>query len=103
MHFVKNVVKIRQVKHTDEERAWIGTYCTEELKEAQRQNYKILKIFEIWHFEKSSNELFKGYINLFLKGKQEASGLPEGVTTNEEIDAYILDYFNHNVFNWWLL
>jgi hypothetical protein len=32
---------------------------------------------------------------MFLEGKQEASGLPERISTNEEIDAYILDYFNH--------
>jgi hypothetical protein len=32
---------------------------------------------------------------MFLKGKQEASGLPEGVCTEEQIDAYILEYFNH--------
>lgn len=39
--------------------------------------YRIAEITEVWHFDKKSGSVFRGYINTFLKGKQEASGYPQ--------------------------
>ena len=35
---------------------------------------------------------FDGYVNLFLKLKQEASGFPEGFETDQQKMDYIADY-----------
>jgi hypothetical protein len=82
-------------RHNNEERAFIGTWVTEEVKEAVKQGYKIIKIYEVWHFEKKSDQIFKKYINTFLKRKQECSGWPDGVVTDEQKQKYIDDYFKH--------
>lgn len=64
-----------------EDRVLVGTWVSAELQEAVRQNYKIIKIHEIHHYEKEvyDSEAKKGgvfaeYVNTFLKLKTEASG-----------------------------
>ena len=64
--------------HSIEERSIEGTWVTEEVNKAIEKGYKILKIYEIWHFKDSdvydkdtkTGGLFTSYIDLFLKGKQ---------------------------------
>ena len=34
---------------SDEERSFIGTWCTPEILEALNQGYEILKIYEVYH------------------------------------------------------
>ena len=54
---------------------------------AKEQGYRVLKLYEVWHFpddtqyDKQSNSggLFTNYVQLFLKIKQEASGFPNTV------------------------
>ena len=60
--------------HTDQERAIRGTWCHVEVMKAIEKGYEVLKIHEVWHWEETSDELFKEYVNTFLKTKQEASG-----------------------------
>ena len=80
--------------HTDDEKALDGTWVTLEVQQAIKQGYTILKTFEVWHFEqtskydkeKKSGGIFTSYIDMFLKGKQEASGYPSNVSTEEEKD-----------------
>lgn len=55
----------------------------------------MLQIYEVYHFEKSSKELFESYINLFLKIKQEASGWPAHCVTQEDRDKYITAYLEN--------
>jgi len=65
----------------DDERAMIGTWYTPELVKATELGYTILKIYEVYHFNETSQYdpttriggLFDEYINLFLKIKQEYS------------------------------
>ena len=60
--------------HNDTQRAFTGTWTTEEIKTATlKGSDKILKIYELWHFEKTSSDLFKGYIRRFMKIKLEPS------------------------------
>lgn len=69
-----------------------GTWVSEELKLAVKYGYRIEEIYEVLHFEKSSRDLFKGYIKDFLKIKQESSGYPDDVKTEEDKDRYIAQY-----------
>ena len=60
-------------KHTDKRRSFIGTWTTDEVNKAIEKGYKILSIYEVWHFAKTSDNLFKGYIRRFMKIKLESS------------------------------
>lgn len=87
--------------HTDQQRKWVGTWTTIELQHAVLRGYKILHIFEVWHFnestqyDKSTNSggLFAPYVNMFIKIKQEASGLPPNVQSDAEITQYIDQFY----------
>lgn len=82
--------------HTDEERVIKGTFALCELQKAVELGYTIVKIYEIWSYESTQFDvqtrnggLFAEYINTFLKLKQEASGFPSRVQTEEQIREYI--------------
>ena len=66
-----------------------------ELLKAIEKGYKILRLHEVWHFPKQSDELFKDYVDTFLKIKQEASGYPKDRTTPEQKQAYVAEYLEH--------
>ncbi|GFQ82694.1 uncharacterized protein TNCT_323521 [Trichonephila clavata] len=78
--------------HTDEERSITGTWVTVEVKKAREKEYKIIKIYEVYHFQSSSNDLFRSYIDLFLKIKQEASGYQKGCLTEQQKSEYVISY-----------
>ncbi|GBN67879.1 hypothetical protein AVEN_141588-1 [Araneus ventricosus] len=80
-------------EHSDEERSMIRTWVTEELKVGVQNEYRVTKIFEVYHFREKSSRLFKSYIDLFLKIKQENSGYPSDCTTDEKKTAYIQQYY----------
>ena len=63
-----------------------------ELNKALDLGYRIVKVHEIWHFENRSSELFRGYIDMFLKKKQEASGWPAWCQTEEDKRRYLDRY-----------
>ena len=70
-------------QHSESERAFIGTWTTDELNKAIEKDYKIIKIYEVYHFEKSSDDLFKDYIKKFMKLKLESTKY-NFKNTNEE-------------------
>ncbi|XP_062611929.1 uncharacterized protein LOC134273736 [Saccostrea cucullata] len=76
-------------RHTDMERSLTGTWVTTELHKALDMGYTLERIYEMCHFKQSSQELFKDYINTFLKIKQEASGFPPDCKTSEQEQDYI--------------
>ncbi|GFQ80261.1 uncharacterized protein TNCT_168581 [Trichonephila clavata] len=85
--------------HTDEERSITGTWVTEEIRKAREKGYKIIKIYEVYHFQSSSNDLFRSYIDLFLKIKQEASGYLKGCLSDQQKSEYIISYSeNENIY-----
>ena len=53
------------------------------MNKALEKGYKLLKIFEVWHFENSSIELFKEYVKKFMKIKLETS--PYFYKTDDEV------------------
>lgn len=73
--------------HSEEERALVGTWTTDEVKKAIEKDYRIIDVYEVWHFEEKSNELFKGYVKDFMKIKLETSPWKEDFETVED---YIL-------------
>ena len=91
----------QECNHCDEERALIGSWVSLEVEAALHEGYKIIVIYEIWHYpqydqynhDTKSGGLFTDYVNMFLKYKQEASGYPEHVVTDKDKDNYIKEYF----------
>jgi hypothetical protein len=79
--------------HSNNQRAIQGTWCHIELKKALEKGYQILRLHEVWHFPETSSELFKEYIDTFLKIKQEASGYPNECFTEEQRQHYVNEYF----------
>jgi hypothetical protein len=61
--------------------------------------YRLIKLHEVWHFDRWScgaqGGLFGGYIDAWLKKKQEASGYPSSVRTDAQKEAYKKDFFDH--------
>lgn len=54
-----------------------------------------LQVHEVYHFSRSSDTLFRTYIDTFLKTKQESSGWPAQINTEEEKTKYIADYLTN--------
>ena len=87
--------------HSEKDRAFTGTWVTDEIKMALAQGYKLLKIYEIWHFDNISQYdpstktggIFTEYVNTFLKVKQEASGWPDWCRSELQKQNYIHQYF----------
>ena len=69
-----------------------GVWTTMELKKAVDMGYQIKKVHEFKYYERSSKDLFKKYVSCFLKVKQEASGYPDWVESEEDKDKYIDEY-----------
>lgn len=85
----------------DEERDLTGTWCTPELQTAVRLGYKVINIYEVYHWPETTKYdptiqdggLFANYINTFLKFKQEASGPTDWIANEDDAQKYIRDYF----------
>ena len=60
-------------EHTDNERSFIGTWTTDEIIKALEKGHKVIRTYKVWHFHKSTDDLFKGYIRRFMKIKLESS------------------------------
>ena len=87
----------------DNDRMFTHTYCTPELEVAINMGYTIIQIHKVLHWKESEmynpvtkeGGLFTQYINTFLKLKQESSGYPQNVKSEEEKQAYIDQYLDH--------
>ncbi|XP_055340393.1 uncharacterized protein LOC129589579 [Paramacrobiotus metropolitanus] len=82
-------------EHADCDRTITGTWCTPEIIKALDKGYTVVRIFEVWHFDKYEDRLFEEYINRFLKLKTEASGWPTEIQSEREKQKYITDFKNH--------
>jgi hypothetical protein len=77
-----------------------GTWVTVEINKAIEKGYKIEKIHEVWHWDETIERnheeegLFSGYINSFLKTKQEASGWPKKNMSELEKRKYIQNFYD---------
>lgn len=59
---------------------------------AVEHGYVIMAVHEVYHFAERRTDVFSGYINLFLKRKQESSGFPSPTMTDQEKLDYVRDY-----------
>jgi hypothetical protein len=88
---------------TNEQKSIIGTWCTPEIHKAVEKGYKVMKIYEVYHWsettlhnvEKKEGGLFTEYVNLFLKFKQQASDWPEWCKVESDRTKYLQDYADH--------
>ncbi|XP_056022075.1 uncharacterized protein LOC130054965 [Ostrea edulis] len=85
----RNLDPDERCQHTDSQRSLTGTWVTTELHKALDLGYRLDRIYEVWDFENSSQDLFRSYIDTFLKIKQEASGFPDHCQTSEQKQSYI--------------
>ncbi|KAL3088260.1 hypothetical protein niasHS_009442 [Heterodera schachtii] len=69
-----------------------GDITSLELAKALECGYTVDRFYRAWHYEEEADDLFKGYVRLFLKLKQEASGFPKGVETEEQKDMWREEY-----------
>ncbi|CAB3977264.1 DNA polymerase [Paramuricea clavata] len=87
-------------RHGDEQRALYGTWTSVEIQKALQLDYRILVIYEIYHFTKT-DKIFDQYVNTFIKLKQESSGIPKkclnenGEVIRDLLQKYIDDYMKH--------
>ena len=92
------IEKSYNCSHKDEERSLTGVWVSTELKLAIKYGYKIIRIYEIWHFEntiqlsENSKGLFSDFINDCIKGKIEASGWPRMNMSEAEKNKYLIEY-----------
>lgn len=54
--------------------------------------YKLMDVYEVWHFSEKSNDFFAGYVDNFLKIKQEASGYPGWCVSEKDKDKFVKEY-----------
>ena len=85
----------------EEDRSFTGTWVTIKLFAALDRGYKLLDMYEVWHFsettqynrESGEEGIFAGYINTFLRIKQESSGYPDWCKTEQDKIKFKQDYF----------
>ena len=70
-------------EHSSDERAFTGTWCSNEITLAIKKGYRILEIYEAWHFDKTTDTLFRDYVRDFMKLKMESSKPPK-----EDLDVF---------------
>ena len=77
-------------EHDQEQRSIMGTWCTNEMNKAIEKGYRIqgftrfgtsrntrdTRIYEVWHFDKTRNTLFRDYVKEFMPIKMENSKPP---------------------------
>ena len=94
------VTKDEICEHSNNERSLSGAWVSLELYKALELGYKIVKIHEVWDFNRmvkydrntKLGGLFAAYINAFLRLKQQADGFPSNCKTDEQKLEYILRY-----------
>jgi hypothetical protein len=75
--------------HSEEERSFVWTGTTMELRAAIKQGYTVTKVFSAWHYDEFSNDIFRGYVGDFMSMKIHASGYEPGMDTVEERQNWI--------------
>ena len=80
--------------YSAKKRALYGTWCTEEVYKALEKGYKVVSLYEVWHWKESITGLFASYVDKHLKLKVENSGYPPDVKTDAEREKFIKDYYD---------
>jgi hypothetical protein len=73
--------------HSEEERSWTTTITSLELRAALNEGYKVTRCYRVWKYTQFDN-LFKEYVQIFMKMKIESSGFPNHIQTIEEKEEW---------------
>ena len=84
--------EVGSCQHDDDLRTLHGSWSTPEIYFAMQNGYRLVKIYEVYHWPKKTTDVFKSYICFFLKLKVQASGYPSSCNTQEAKDAFVADY-----------
>jgi hypothetical protein len=92
------IKKENKCQHTDEQRGWISTCTSIELKEALDRGYRVSHFYRGLEYgsDQWDENLFKNYVTEFYEMKLHASGFPEGVD-EEEFIMESMEKFGVNV------
>jgi len=73
-----------------------GTWLVDEARKTKDMGYGLVDVFEFWEYEvkcivrgTNSGGLFAEYVNMYLNLKEEDSGYPSWVQSEEDKDKYI--------------
>jgi hypothetical protein len=80
---------IKTCNHDDNDRSLIGTWTTIEVNKAITLGYKVSEVYEVHHFPSRTDQLFKDYIQKFMKIKLECSTDKDSFKTPEEKAKFI--------------
>ncbi|CAB4030437.1 DNA polymerase [Paramuricea clavata] len=88
--------------HVDEEeRILFGTWTSVEIQTALQHGYVIREIYEMYNYE-HREKIFDTYVNMFIKLKQESSGVPRhcydddtGEIDDAKVNEYVAEYLKH--------
>lgn len=75
-----------------EEWVFIGIWIILEFIKVIEKGYQVFKIFEVWYFENKLKDLFKKFIYIFMKMKEEVLGWFLDVCIEEEKVRYVVEY-----------
>jgi hypothetical protein len=66
----------------------------DEVRKAVEKDYGVVDVLEFWEYDVTcfDKDLFAEYVNMFLKLKQESSGYPSSVQSEEDNDRYVEEY-----------
>ena len=71
---------------------YFSTMTSIELHTALQQGYKITRCYRIWKYTEFDN-LFKDYVQTFMKMKIESSDFPSEIQTSDEKVAWAKGFF----------
>jgi hypothetical protein len=84
-----NDFQIEKCSHDEDERVLQGTWFSEEIKLAISKGYTLKKIYCVWNFKETTENLFTDYVKTFYKKKLLSSKLP--FSDSKEIEEYMKD------------
>jgi hypothetical protein len=91
-----DTINLSSCTHSDAERCITGIWVIGEVCKAVDMGYCAVEVLEFWEYEitrlENGQGLFAGYVDMFLKLKQEASGYPSWVQSEAQKNEYIEDY-----------
>ncbi len=90
---------INTCDHSDDERLLCGTWTSMEIQKAVTLGYEIKSILEILHYDQQSNDIFKSYIQTWLKIKTESSDWPKNCVTQESKQAFVREFYEREGLN----
>ncbi|GMR61381.1 hypothetical protein PMAYCL1PPCAC_31576, partial [Pristionchus mayeri] len=78
-----------ECQHSDDDRAFVGTFTHAELLHAQKRNYSVIEYYEAWTWSEWSTDAYKPFVRALLKMKVEAADWPANIITDAQKENFI--------------